>query len=123
MLSPLSPCAMNPYLFSQGFVFNIYDGFTGVVTHPYRDTKKSGVVGFGKGVGRGASGLVLKTLAAVTGLPGYTLKGIEKQLEKRTDRVLQAEILKVRLQQGLSEFKRSTVEKREDILQRWKDFN
>lgn len=101
----------------------MYDGFTGVVTHPYRDTKKSGVIGFGKGVGRGVSGLVLKPMAAITGLPGYTLKGIEKQLETRKDRDLKAQVLKVRLQQGLSEFKKSTPEEREAILKRWKEFN
>lgn len=107
----------------QGFILNLYDGFTGVVTHPYRDTRKDGVVGFGKGVGRGMSGLLLKTMAAVTGLPGYTMKGIEKQLEKRSDRDLRAQILKVRLQLGLSEFKNTTPEEREAILNRWKEFN
>jgi hypothetical protein len=110
------------YLLPQGFVFNLYDGVTGIVTHPYRDTKKDGVVGFGKGVGRGVSGLVLKTMAAVTGLPGYTLKGFEKQLEKHSNRKLNAQILKMRLMEGMAAFKQTTVEEREEILKRWKEF-
>lgn len=68
------------------------------------------------------SGLVLKTMAAVTGLPGYTLKGAEKQLEKRSDRDLRAQILKMRLTEGLAEFSRTTLEEREEILRRWKEF-
>jgi sterol 3beta-glucosyltransferase len=104
-------------------VFNLYDGFTGVVTHPYRDTKKEGVVGFGKGVGRGAGGLVLKTMAAVFGLPAYTLKGVEKQLEKRSGRDLKITILKSRLKQGLEDFRMASEEEKQGIVKRWKELN
>jgi sterol 3beta-glucosyltransferase len=104
-------------------VFNLYDGFTGVVTHPYRDTKKEGVVGFGKGVGRGAGGLVLKTMAAVFGVPAYTLKGVEKQVEKRADRDLKITILKSRLKQGLEDFRVASEEEKEEIVRRWKELN
>jgi hypothetical protein len=108
-------------LLLQGFVLNLYDGFTGVITHPYRDTRKDGVAGLGKGIGRGAGGLVLKTMAAVFGLPAYTLKGVEKQFEKRRDRNLQAKILNVRLKQGMDAFRRATEEERQEILRRWKE--
>jgi sterol 3beta-glucosyltransferase len=102
-------------------VLNLYDGFTGVVTHPYRDAKKDGVVGFGKGVGRGFGGLLLKTMAAVSGLPGYTLKGIEKQIEKRADRDLKAKIIQIRLKQGLAAIQRTSEEEKQQIIKRWKE--
>jgi hypothetical protein len=108
--------------FHQGFVYNIFDGFTGIVTHPYRDAKKQGVKGFGKGVGRGIGGLVFKSTAAVVGLPGYTLKGVEKQMEKRFDRDLKAKILEVRMRQGLAAFERASDAEKQEILKRWKEY-
>lgn len=104
-------------------MFNLYDGFTGIVTHPYRDAKKDAVVGFGKGVGRGVGGLVFKTMAAVFGLPAYTLKGAEKQIEKHSDKDLKAEILRERLKQGLAAFQRATEEEKREVLKRWEELN
>jgi sterol 3beta-glucosyltransferase len=93
------------------------------VTHPYRDTKEQGVVGFGKGVGRGVGGLVLKSMAAIFALPAYTLKGAEKQIEKRRDRGLQAELIKIRLRQGLSAFQLATEEEKQEVLKRWRELS
>jgi hypothetical protein len=106
---------------SKEVVFGLYDGFTGLVTQPYNGTKKEGVVGFGKGVGKGLGGLVLKTSAAAFGLTGYTLKGVEKQFEKRYDRGMKANLLAIRLKQGLRDFGQATEEEKQDILKRWKD--
>jgi hypothetical protein len=80
------------------------------------------VKGFGKGVGRGIGGLVFKSTAAGLALPAYTLKGVEKQLEKRFDRGLKAEILAVRLRQGLAAFKRATDEEKQEVLRRWEEY-
>jgi len=41
----------------------MFDGFTGIVTQPYRGAQKKGVTGFGTGVGKGVGGLVFKTSA------------------------------------------------------------
>jgi hypothetical protein len=60
-------------------------------------------------------------MAAVFGLPAYTLKGVEKQFEKRRDRNLQAKILNVRLKQGMDAFRRASEEERQEILRRWKE--
>jgi hypothetical protein len=65
------------------FVFGVYDGFTGVVTLPYKGARDEGVIGFGKGVGMGLTGLVLKNLSAVIGPFGYTLKGVHKEIHKK----------------------------------------
>ena len=64
------------------FVLGIYDGVTGVVVQPYTGARDRGAVGFVKGVGMGATGFVLKNIAAVVGPFGYTLKGIHKELMK-----------------------------------------
>lgn len=105
----------------QSFVLNLYDGVFGLVCHPYREAQKDGLEGFAKGVGRGCGGLVSLSLAAVFGLPGYVLKGIEKQLEKRANRDLHARLLRVRLMQGLAAFRRATEEEKEEILRRWNE--
>lgn len=103
---------------------NIFDGFTGIITHPYRDMKKEGVKGLGKGVGRGVGGLVFKTIAAIIGVPAYTLKGIEKQVEKLADRDrdqdLKSEILAARMQQALEAFRQASEEEKKEIVKRWK---
>jgi hypothetical protein len=44
-------------------VYGFYDGFTGIVTLPYRGAKRAGAKGFGIGVLHGIGGLVLKPLS------------------------------------------------------------
>jgi len=107
---------------AKGFTFNLFDGFTGIVTQPYLGYQKDGTVGIMKGIGKGMGGLVFKVAAAGTGIPGYGLKGVEKQLEKRLDRELKAKVLEIRLRQGLSAYKRASREEREEILERWREF-
>ena len=106
---------------SQGFTYNMLDGVTGIVYHPYRGAKKEGAAGFGKGIGKGVGGLVFKSTAAVIGVPGYTLKGVEKQFEKRFDRELKAKILEVRLRQGMVAYGRASNEEKEEIIRRWRE--
>jgi hypothetical protein len=70
------------------FVYGIYDAVTGVIVQPYLGYKEapsrsqSHVEGVAKGMGRGLGGLVLKPCAAVAGLPGYTFKGLEREIER-----------------------------------------
>lgn len=87
-------------------IYGLYDGFTGLVTLPIRGARKSGPLGFVKGVGKGLGALPLKITAAAFGMPGYTLKGLEKQLEKRYSRGLKASLLVVRIKQGIVAFER-----------------
>jgi len=106
---------------SKEVVFGIFDGVTGLVTQPYWGAQKDGVVGFGKGVGKGVGGLVFKTGAAAFGVMGYTLKGVEKQFEKRYSRGLKANIIAQRLKQGMREFGKASEEEKKEIVKRWKD--
>jgi hypothetical protein len=68
--------------------FGLFDAVTGLVVQPYRgykdagDRKQAPAVGIAKGIGRGFGGLVLKTGAAVTGIPGYSFKGLEREIER-----------------------------------------
>ncbi len=104
---------------SKEVVFGLYDGITGLVTQPYVGSKKEGAAGFAKDIGKGVGGLVFKTTAAAFGMPGYTLKGLHKQLEKRYSRCLKANLLVVRIKQGILEFERSSEAEREEIRKRW----
>ncbi|KAH7407275.1 hypothetical protein BKA64DRAFT_666200 [Cadophora sp. MPI-SDFR-AT-0126] len=104
---------------SKEVCYGLYDGITGLVTQPYSGAQRDGPVGFVKGVGRGVGGLAFKTTAAAFGIPGYTLKGLEKQLEKRYSRGLKANLLVVRIKQGILMFERASEEEREEIRKRW----
>ncbi|KAF2681820.1 glycosyltransferase family 1 protein [Lentithecium fluviatile CBS 122367] len=105
------------------FALGLYDAFSGIVLRPYHGAKKDGAKGFGKGVFAGGRGIPYNVLAALFGLPGYTLKGLEKELTKRHTTKLKAEILLVRIRQGLEEFTHSTLEEREEVVQRWKSLH
>ena len=62
--------------------FGVYDGWTGLVKQPYQGAKDEGVFGCAKGLGRGIGGFVLKDIAALWGLPSYTMKGIHQEIIK-----------------------------------------
>jgi hypothetical protein len=70
------------------FTFGLYDAVTGLFTQPYygyidsQSRHQSHALGTLKGLGRGLGALVLKPCAAVTGLPGYTFKGLEREIER-----------------------------------------
>ena len=66
----------------EEFVYGVYDGWTGLVLHPYHGAKNEGPLGLVKGVGKGIGGFVLKDLAAILGPFGYTMKGIHKEIQK-----------------------------------------
>ncbi|KAG9230525.1 hypothetical protein BJ875DRAFT_384927 [Amylocarpus encephaloides] len=102
------------------FAFGLYDGITGVVTQPYNGAVRDGTIGFVTGVGKGAGGLVFKTCAAAFSLPAYTLKGLEKQFQKRHDRPLKAKILAIRLKQSLTEFERASHADKDEVIERWR---
>jgi len=106
---------------AKEFSLSIVDAVSGVVTQPYRGARKEGVVGFGKGIGKGIGGLVIKSGAAVFAIPGYTLKGLERGVEKRYDRDLKAQILAVRIRQGLGEFGKAGEEEKEEVVRRFRE--
>ncbi|KAG0646157.1 glycosyltransferase [Hyphodiscus hymeniophilus] len=106
---------------AKGFTYNLLDGVTGLVYQPYHCAQTDGLGGFGKGIGKGVGGLVFKITAAVLGVPAYTMKGLEKQFEKRHNRALKAKILEVRLRQGLVAYRKATEEEKTGVVRRWKE--
>lgn len=89
------------------------------------------IKGFGKGIG----GVVLKPGAgkrfhsepsqtltchlAIWGLPGYTFKGIYKELQKHLGSSVQNYIVAARTAQGYDEWHNSSQEERLDVVSRW----
>ena len=119
----------------QEFGFGFYDGISGLVTQPLEGAKKEGVAGLIKGFGKGIGGVVLKPGAgkhfhheacyhftyqiAIWGLPGYTFKGIYKELQKHLGSSVQNYIVAARTAQGYDEWHRSSQEERLDVVSRW----
>ena len=119
----------------QEFGFGFYDGISGLVTQPLEGAKKEGVAGLIKGFGKGIGGVVLKPGAgkhfhdesfyaptdfiAIWGLPGYTFKGIYKELQKHLGSSVQNYIVAARTAQGYDEWHSSSQEERLDVVSRW----
>ena len=97
--------------------------------------KKEGVAGLIKGFGKGIGGVVLKPGAgkhfhdqpshtptyqiAIWGLPGYTFKGIYKELQKHLGSSVQNYIVAARTAQGYDEWHNASQEERLDVVSRW----
>ena len=97
--------------------------------------KKEGVAGLIKGFGKGIGGVVLKPGAgkyshnepvdtltyqvAIWGLPGYTFKGIYKELQRHLGSSVQNYIVAARTAQGYDEWHNSSQEERLDVVSRW----
>jgi hypothetical protein len=58
--------------------------------------------------------------AATFGLPGYTLKGVEKELQKHHLTNCKAEIILIRLRQGIDAFRKASQRERDGVVCRWK---
>lgn len=104
------------------FGLGMWEAFSGVVVQPYKSTKAEGAKGLGKGIWRAGKGFFFNFGAAVWGLPGYTLKGVERELSKRHLTKLKAEIILVRMRQAITDFRDATDEQKDDIEVKWKAF-
>jgi len=101
------------------FGYGMYDGITGLVTQPMARAKKEGAAGFLKGVGMGIGGIVLKPGAAFWSIPGYTMKGIYKELQAFSGSSIQNYIIAARTSQGYADWHASHPQERADIIERW----
>lgn len=72
---------------SKELGYGFYDGFTGLVTMPLRGAATDGPVGCAKGLVQGSIGVLVKPIAGVSGLAGYTIKGLHRELAKRSVKV------------------------------------
>lgn len=101
------------------FGFGMYDGITGLVTQPMKGAQKEGAAGFIKGIGKGIGGIALKPGAAVFGIPGYTMQGVYKEMQKQMGSSVQNYIIAARTAQGYEEWSGASHEERSDIVRRW----
>ena len=62
----------------------------------------------------------LTHVAAIWGLPGYTFRGIYKEVHKHFGSSVQNYIVAARTVQGYDDWSQSTPEEREDIVKRWR---
>ncbi|KAF4332436.1 udp transferase [Fusarium beomiforme] len=100
-------------------VLGFWDAFSGVVMQPYKSVKEEGARGLGKGILRGARGFAYNIGAGIFAIPGYTLKGIEKEMSKHHLTKLKSEIMLIRLRQSIDDFRRATPEEREAVVATW----
>lgn len=101
------------------FGLGMYDGLSGLLTHPWKGAEKEGRKGLLKGVGKGIGGLILKPAAAFWSLPAYTMQGVHAELRNLFARSSTNYIITSRVLQGEEDLAFSTTEERQDILVRW----
>lgn len=101
------------------FGYGMYDGITGLVTQPMKGAQKEGAAGFFKGIGKGIGGIALKPGAAVFGIPGYTMQGVYKEMQKAMGSSVQNYIIAARTAQGYEEWNGASAEERSDVVRRW----
>lgn len=104
---------------TREFGFGMYDGISGLVTQPMKGAQKDGAAGFFKGIGKGIGGLVLKPGAAIYGIPGYTMQGVYKEIQKQFGSTVQNYIISARTAQGFDDYQKSSLEERQDVIMRW----
>ncbi|SMY23427.1 unnamed protein product [Zymoseptoria tritici ST99CH_1A5] len=104
---------------TKEFGFGMYDGITGLVTQPMKGASEGGAAGFVKGIGKGIGGIMLKPGAAIFGIPGYTMKGVYKELQKNFGSSVNNYIIAARTAQGFDEYSHASPEERADVVMRW----
>lgn len=95
------------------------DGVTGIFTQPAQGAMKGGVLGGLKGFGKGIGGVVCKPAAGAIGLPAYTFKGIYEEIQKKRGFNVDEHVVAAMMSRGEEDWKMSTEEERNVILQRW----
>ena len=105
----------------QELGYGFYDGVSGLVTQPLEGAKKEGLPGFVKGMGKGFGGLILKPGAGIWGVPGYTSKGIYKELTSRFGASVEGYIIAARTAQGYEDMRNSDIRERAFVIEDWKE--
>jgi len=102
------------------FGFGMYDGFTGLITQPWKGAQEGGISGFAKGVGKGIGGLVAKPSSAMLGILSHPMKGVHKEVQKLFGSNVQNYIIASRTAQGYEEWLQSSEAEKQDVIVRWK---
>ncbi len=67
-----------------GFGKGVFDGVTGLVTKPVEGAMKGGIAGFGKGIAQGVIGIGLKPVAGLLDLATQTAGGVAESIHHAT---------------------------------------
>jgi heme-degrading monooxygenase HmoA len=62
---------------------------------------------------------MLIEVTAIFAVPGYALKGVEKELAKHRLTKLKSEVLLIRLRQGIEDFRTAAPEERAAVVTLW----
>ncbi|KAF1952325.1 hypothetical protein CC80DRAFT_422782 [Byssothecium circinans] len=104
----------------KGFVHGIADGLKDFFVKPMEGAQKDGLVGLGKGMGRGIGNLVCKNTAGVIGIVGYSSAGVYKEFQSMGFGKKDAAVdVAVRL--GEAEYEQASDQLRRDIVKKWCD--
>ncbi|GAB1310849.1 hypothetical protein MFIFM68171_01059 [Madurella fahalii] len=104
------------------FGLGLYDGLSGLVTHPWKGAEREGGRGLLKGFGKGIGGVVLKPAAGFWGVPGYLMQGVRVEMRGwlAGDKAGQRRwVVTERIRQGLGDYEVATEGERRDVLARW----
>ncbi|KAH6880386.1 hypothetical protein B0T10DRAFT_495334 [Thelonectria olida] len=101
-------------------VLSLYEAFSGIVCKPYKGVRDNGAKGLGKGIANAGLGFFYNLGASIFAIPGYTLKGLEKEFSKHHLTKLRAEVYLIRLRQGIEDYREASDEEKATVLERWK---
>ncbi|KAJ5776787.1 UDP-Glycosyltransferase/glycogen phosphorylase [Penicillium odoratum] len=102
------------------FGYGWYDGITGLVTQPWKGARKGGASGFAKGIGKGIGGFIAKPSAALFGILGHTMQGVNKEVQKLFGSDVHSYIIASRAAQGYEEWLRGSEAEKQDVINQWK---
>ncbi|KAI5844370.1 hypothetical protein DFP73DRAFT_513109 [Morchella snyderi] len=103
----------------KGLSLGLYDGVSGLVMQPLRGAKEEGAVGLVKGFGKGVGGIILKGGAAFWSIPGYTMKGIHREIQKLQISDADKHILSSRIAMSEAELHHSSLTEQKAALAKW----
>ncbi|RPA95108.1 UDP-Glycosyltransferase/glycogen phosphorylase [Choiromyces venosus 120613-1] len=103
----------------KGLGLGLYDGVSGIFTQPIQGAREEGAAGFLKGFGKGIGGVVLKGGAAMWAVPGYTMKGIHREIQKLQVSDVDKFIIGSRIAIAEVEFQQSSPQLQQQIIGRW----
>ncbi|TVY48892.1 Sterol 3-beta-glucosyltransferase [Lachnellula occidentalis] len=106
--------------FIVNFPIQLGKAYIGVVREPYKGAKANGWRGFGKGLGKGLGGVLLRRGLVIRGTV-FGVRGIYNIIKKRFGTGTLSFILAAHFAQGFEEVEASTERERLDVLRRWQE--
>lgn len=100
---------------------NVGKAYAGVVYQPYKGARKEGWKGFGKGLGKGFSGVLFPMRGFVVDGRVYGIRGLYHAIKTSVGSNKLSFILAANFALGFEEVRASTEEERIDVLRKWEE--